>query len=70
MTNTKTNTSQERPFFTDEPLIILDKVCISKKWVKREERVAIDMTLPWNRNMKLHALYFRRDDGNGNPSEY
>ncbi len=70
MTDTKSHTSQERPLFTNEPLIILDKVCISKEWVKREERIAIDMTLPWNRNVKIRARYFRRDDGNGNPSEY
>ena len=69
MTDTKSDTSQERSLFTNKPLII-DKVCISKEWVKREKRIAIDMTLPWNRNVKIRARYFRRDDGNGNPSEY
>ena len=48
---TKSNTGQKSPFFADEPLVILNIVCISEEWIQRNKRISIDVFLPWNSDM-------------------
>jgi len=58
MTYTECSAGQKSPLLTPKPLIVLDKICISKYGVKGEEGDSIKMIVPRQPDVQSGALNF------------
>lgn len=58
MSGAKRDASQEGPFFTDEPSIILFVVSVCQQGIEGGEGEAIEMSMPWDGSMQARSSNF------------
>jgi len=68
VTYTECSASQESPFLAPKPLVILDKICISKHRVEGEEGNGVEIIVPRQPNMQTGTLNICRCHGNRGPA--
>jgi hypothetical protein len=69
MTRTKGHACEESPFFTPNPVVILDIISISQQGIKCKEWDGVDVKIPRKSDVETSPSNLGRVDDNRDPGE-